>query len=219
MTQRQYNESAIKILEGLEPVKLRPSQFTRTEDPLHIVQECIDNAIDEAIAGYAKTVSVELLPEGFVRVADNGRGIPVGLHPEKKIPVVQAIFTVLYSGGKFDKTSGGAYSYAGGLHGVGVSVTNALCESLTASVVRDGKRHEISFADGDVVKPLYMVGKEEGTGTTITLKPNPKYFTSAELPVKVLRELLKTKAVLLPGLEVRFTDARQGPDLLTPTEN
>jgi topoisomerase-4 subunit B len=208
MTQRQYNESSIKILEGLEPVKLRPGQFTRTVDPLHIVQEVIDNAIDECIAGFAKNIGFSLLPDGYVRVSDDGRGIPVGIHPEKKIPTVQAIFTVLYSGGKFDKASGGAYSYAGGLHGVGVSVTNALSESLVASVIRDGYRHEIGFADGDVVQPLRRVGKEVGTGTTVTLKPNSKYFDSPELPHKTVRELLRTKAILLPGLTVTFIDAR-----------
>ncbi|MNR71623.1 DNA topoisomerase 4 subunit B [compost metagenome] len=212
MSQRKYDESAIKILEGLEPVKLRPGQFTRTVDPMHIIQECIDNAIDEAIAGYAHNVSVSLLPDGVVTVSDDGRGIPVGMHPEKKIPVIQAIFTVLYSGGKFDKASGGAYSYAGGLHGVGVSVTNALSSSLVASVVRDGWRHEIRFADGDVVQPLKKVQREEGTGTTLTVQPNPKYFDTPELPVKELRDLLRTKAVLLPGLTVRLVDARKGPE-------
>src|SRR5690606_18669125 len=161
---------------GLEPVRLRPGQFTRTDSPLHIIQECIDNAVDEAIAGYAKNIVVSLLPNGVVQVKDDGRGIPVGVHPEKGIPVVQAIFTVLYSGGKFDKTSGGAYGYAGGLHGVGVSVTNALSLSLTASVVREGHRHEIEFANGDVVTPLRVVGKGTGSGTRLSVNPDPKYF-------------------------------------------
>ena len=208
MSSTQYNESSIKILEGLDPVKQRPGQFTRTVDPMHILQECIDNAVDEALGGYARNVDVSLLPDGFIRVRDDGRGIPVGVHPDRGIPVVQAIFTVLYSGGKFDKGSGGAYSFSGGLHGVGVSVTNALSEHLTASVVRDGWRHEISFSNGDVVAPLKKVGREEGSGTTITMQPNPKYFDSPDIPVKDLRELLRSKAMLLPGLTVRLVDAR-----------
>jgi topoisomerase-4 subunit B len=203
-----YNEASIKILEGLEPVKLRPSQFTRTDSPLHIVQEVLDNAIDEAQAGHATVISIELLPNGFIAVADNGRGIPVGLHPEKKIPVLQAIFTVLYSGGKFDKSSGGAYSYAGGLHGVGVSVTNALSESLVAEVTRDGWLWRIEFGDGDVIAPLTKVERRDGTGTRVVMKPNPKYFDSADVPAEQLRELVKSKAVLLPGLRVVYTDAR-----------
>ena len=111
--EKTYDESAIRILEGLDPVRLRPGQFTRTDSPLHIVQEVLDNAIDEAIAGFAQTVEVSLLPDGFIRISDDGRGIPVGIHPEKGLPVIEAIFTVLYSGGKFDKGKGGAYGYAG----------------------------------------------------------------------------------------------------------
>ncbi len=205
----QYSESAIKILEGLEPVKLRPGQFTRTDTPLHIVQEVLDNSIDEALAGYAKTIRVELDPEGGVSIADDGRGIPVGLHPEKKIPVVQAIFTILYSGGKFDKAGGGAYSYSGGLHGVGVSVTNALSDSLVAEVTREGWLWRIGFANGDVVEPLKKVERREGSGTRVYVRPNSKYFDNPALPVEELRELLKSKAVLLPGLKVVLVDARK----------
>lgn len=205
---KAYDESSVRILEGLEPVKLRPGQFTRTDSPLHIVQEVLDNAVDEAIAGFATSIDVLLEPDGFITIRDNGRGIPVGLHPEKKVPVVEAIFTNLYSGGKFDKTSGGAYGYAGGLHGVGVTVTNALSESLEVQVTRDGQTWAMAFNNGDVIKPLSKVGKAEGSGTQIRLQPNPKYFDSAELPVKELRELLRTKAVLLPGLQVTFVDAR-----------
>jgi len=206
--QNKYSESAIKILEGLEPVKLRPGQFTRTDTPLHIVQEVLDNSIDEALAGFAKNIRVELLPDGGVSVGDDGRGIPVGLHPEKQIPVVQAIFTILYSGGKFDKASGGAYSYSGGLHGVGVSVTNALSQSLVAEVTRDGWMWRIEFSNGDVVVPLKKVERREGSGTRVVVQPNPKYFNDPALPVAELRELLKSKAVLLPGLTVTLVDAR-----------
>lgn len=208
MTKSQYSESSIKILEGLEPVKLRPGQFTRTDTPLHIVQEVLDNSVDEAQAGYSKFITVQLLPDGFISVSDDGRGIPVGLHPEKKIPVVQAIFTVLYSGGKFDKASGGAYSFSGGLHGVGVSVTNALSESLVCEVTRDGWQYSIGFADGDVVAPLKKLERKEGSGTRVVMKPNPKYFDSADVSAAELRELLKSKAVLLPGLTMVLEDLR-----------
>lgn len=203
-----YGESAIKILEGLEPVKLRPGQFTRTDCPLHIIQEVLDNAVDEAIAGYATKIEIRLLPQGRISIEDNGRGIPVGKHPEKGIPVIQAIFTILYSGGKFDKTSGGAYTYAGGLHGVGVSVTNALSSYLRAEVKRDGWLWALEFSDGEVVQPLSKLGKADGTGTRVVVQPNPKYFDNPDIPVRELRELAKSKAVLLPGLEVRLVDER-----------
>jgi topoisomerase IV subunit B len=204
MSNVPYSESAIRILEGLEPVKLRPGQFTRTNNPLHIVQEVLDNAMDEALAGFAKNITVTLLKGGQVAISDDGRGIPVGLHPDKQIPVVQAIFTILYSGGKFDKAGGGAYSYSGGLHGVGVSVTNALSEFLEADVLRDGWLWRIQFSDGNVISPLKKVNKAPGTGTKVTIKPNPKYFDDATVPEQELRELLKSKAVLLPGLRVQL---------------
>ena len=206
-----YSESSIRILKGLEPVKLRPGQFTRTDCPLHIVQEVLDNAVDEAIGGHAKEISIELFSDGSVGIRDTGRGIPVGLHPLEQVPVVEAIFTVLYSGGKFDKSSGGAYSYSGGLHGVGVSVTNALSERLIAEVVRDGWRWRIEFGDGDVTKPLHKVERAEGSGTFVRIKPNPKYFDSPDIPVGELRELLRSKAVLLPGLVARMVDSREEP--------
>lgn len=205
----KYDESAIRVLEGLEPVKQRPGMYTRTESPLHIIQEVIDNAVDEAIGGYADDVRVELLPDCLVRVSDNGRGIPVGLHPEKKVPVVELVFTRLHAGGKFDKASGGAYKFSGGLHGVGVSVTNALSSLLRVDVIRDGRQHSIEFSEGDVVKPLRRGDAATGSGTTVTVRPNPKYFDSPDLPLAALRELLRSKAVLLPGLHVRLIDARK----------
>ena len=144
-------------------MRLRPGQFTRTDTPLHIVQEAIDNAVDEAIGGHAKLLAVTLHADGSASVVDDGRGIPVGPHPIEKIPVVEAIFTILYSGGKFDKTSGAAaYTYAGGLHGVGVSVTNALSTRLECEVKREGKLHRIVFADGDVAEKLTVKGKATG---------------------------------------------------------
>ena len=210
MATKKYDESAIRILEGLEPVKQRPGMYTRTESPLHIVQEVLDNAVDEAIGAYAKNINVELLPQGLIRISDDGRGIPVGLHPEKKIPVIEAVFTILHAGGKFDKADGGAYSFSGGLHGVGVSVTNALSEMLEVTVIRDGARHVIEFRNGDVAKPLAKAGKATGSGTSVVIKPNPKYFDTVQIDGAALRALVKSKAVLLPGLNTTFRDARSG---------
>ncbi len=205
-TNSTYDESSIRVLKGLEPVRLRPGQFTRTDTPLHIVQEAIDNAVDEAIAGHATLLAVTMHADASVSVADDGRGIPVGPHPIEKIPVVEAIFTVLYSGGKFDKTSGaGAYTYAGGLHGVGVSVTNALSRRLECEVRRQGRTHRIVFADGEVLEALAVKGKTTGTGTSVRIWPDPKYFDSATISAQDLAQLLRTKAVLLPGLLVTLT--------------
>jgi topoisomerase IV subunit B len=201
-----YNEESIKILEGLEPVKQRPGMYTRTDSPLHIIQEVLDNSVDEAIGGYATNIQVEVLPGNCVRITDNGRGIPVGLHPEKKIPVVEAVFTILHAGGKFDKASGGAYSYSGGLHGVGVSVTNALSDVLDVTVTRDGWKHQIVFNNGNVATPLKRLGRAEGTGTSSLIQPNPKYFDTPVIDAKALRALVKSKAILLPGLTAEFVD-------------
>ena len=202
-----YDENSIKILEGLEPVKARPGMYTRTDNPLHIIQEAIDNAADEALGGFATQIEVELCADGSVRIKDDGRGIPVGMHAEKKIPAVQAVFTILHAGGKFDKAVGGAYAFSGGLHGVGVSVTNALCESLIVTVRRDGGEHRIEFNNGDLVSPLKKLGKAEGHGTELIAKPNPKYFDSPTIPKDELSSLLQSKAVLLPGLKVVFIDS------------
>ncbi|MEJ6002763.1 DNA topoisomerase IV subunit B [Paucibacter soli] len=209
----KYDESAIRVLKGLEPVKQMPGMYTRTDCPLHIIQEVLDNATDEAIGGYAKNIRVELLADGCVQVADDGRGIPVGLHPEEGVPVVELVFTRLHAGGKFDKANGGAYKFSGGLHGVGVSVTNALSDMLRVEVTRDGRAWMIEFSNGDVSVPLKKLEKAEGTGTKVTVRPNPKYFDSPALPVAELCELLHSKAVLLPGLTVTLVDAsRPGED-------
>ena len=217
----RYAEASIRVLKGLEPVKQRPGMYTRTDSPLHIVQEAIDNAADEALGGFATRIDVSLGPDGRITVEDDGRGIPVGLHPDEGAPVVEIVFTRLHAGGKFDKGSGGAYTVSGGRHGVGVSVTNALSSSLEVTVYRDGGVHTIAFAHGDVVKPLASRPQERAdaradgrggrrTGTRITLKPEPRYFDSEVVPVAELQRLLRSKAVLLPGVTVTLTDGRSG---------
>ena len=207
-----YSEASIRVLKGLEPVKQRPGMYTRTEHPLHIVQEVIDNASDEALGGFSKQMSVTMHVDGSVTVDDDGRGIPVGLHPDEGVPVVEIVFTRLHAGGKFDKGTGGAYNFSGGLHGVGVSVTNALASRLEVTVWRDGV-HTIVFADGDVIEPLKSRPFERGErrgGTRVTVWPNAKYFDSKTIPLGELQRLLRSKAVLLPGVQVSLTIDKTG---------
>ncbi|MEN3293577.1 MAG: topoisomerase subunit, partial [Burkholderiales bacterium] len=205
--------SSIRVLKGLEPVKQRPGMYTRTENPLHIIQEVIDNASDEALGGHGRNISVTVNTDGSVSVEDDGRGIPVGMHPEEKVPTVEIVFTRLHAGGKFDKGSGGAYSFSGGLHGVGVSVTNALSSRLEITVWREGGMHQLAFADGDVVQKLKsrpIARDEKKSGTRVTVWPNPKYFDSAAISQGELQRLLRSKAVLLPGVKVSLTNAKTG---------
>ncbi|HSF47145.1 MAG TPA: DNA topoisomerase IV subunit B, partial [Burkholderiales bacterium] len=166
---------------------------------------------DEALAGYAKNIGVTIHVDGSVSISDDGRGIPVGLHPEENVPTVEIVFTRLHAGAKFHKKGGGAYAFAGGLHGVGVSVTNALSSRLEATVRREGGMYFIAFADGQVAKRLKRVGDvKRGSGTTVRLWPNPKYFDSASVPLPELERLLRSKAVLLPGVRVELTIERTG---------
>lgn len=208
-----YSEASIKVLKGLEPVKQRPGMYTRTENPLHIIQEVIDNASDEALGGYGKQITVTVHNDNSVSVEDDGRGIPFGLHPEEGVPVVEIVFTRLHAGGKFDKAAGGAYTFSGGLHGVGVSVTNALATRLEVTVWRDNKIAQLAFANGDVVEELTTRPGERGAkknGTRVRAWPNPKYFDSANLPLGELQRLLRSKAVLLPGVEVVLVIEKTG---------
>ena len=208
-----YAEASIKVLKGLEPVKQRPGMYTRTESPLHVVQEVIDNAADEALAGFGKRIHVTLHIDGSVSVDDDGRGIPFGLHPEEKVPVLEIVFTRLHAGGKFDKGSGGAYSFSGGLHGVGVSVTNALAKRLQVTVWRDGIAATLAFAGGDVVEPLAQrkaFAGERKHGTSVRVWPDAKYFDSIDLPRPDLVHLLRSKAVLMPGVTVALTFEKSG---------
>ncbi|TSE22656.1 DNA topoisomerase 4 subunit B [Tepidimonas sediminis] len=208
-----YAEGAIRVLKGLEPVKQRPGMFTRTDHPLHIVQEVIDNAADEALAGFGRRIRVTLHADGSVSVEDDGRGIPHGLHPEEGAPVLELVFTRLHAGGKFDKGKGGAYSFSGGLHGVGVSVTNALARRLEVASHRDGHVATMAFEGGEVVQPLQRRPLQPGErrqGTTVRVWPDARYFDRAELPRAELEHLLRSKAVLLPGVAVTLEDEKAG---------
>ena len=212
----QYSESSIKVLKGLEPVKQRPGMYTRTDNPLHIVQEVIDNSADEALGGYGKLIAVTLHKDGSVSVEDDARGIPVGIHPEEGVPVVEIVYTRLHAGGKFDKGRGGAYAFSGGLHGVGVSVTNALSTRLEVTVWRDGNVSTLAFSGGDVIEPLTTRKAERGekkSGTRVRAWPDAKYFDSENIPQAELQRLLRSKAVLLPGVKVTLTLEKTGETL------
>ena len=212
-----YGEASIRVLKGLEPVKQRPGMYTRTDSPLHIVQEVIDNAADEALAGHGKRIDVTLHADGSVSVHDDGRGIPFGMHPQEQRPVVEIVFTQLHAGGKFDKGSGGAYSFSGGLHGVGVSVTNALSKRLEVTVFREGQVAQMAFAGGDVIEPLVLrkavlsaTSGDRKCGTTVRAWPDAKYFESVEFSKVDLTHLLRSKAVLMPGATVSLTVEKTG---------
>ncbi|MBV2164801.1 MAG: type IIA DNA topoisomerase subunit B [Comamonas sp.] len=206
-----YSEGSIRVLKGLEPVKQRPGMYTRTDNPLHIIQEVLDNAADEALAGFGKKIKVTLHTDGSVSVEDDGRGIPFGMHPEENAPVVELVFTRLHAGGKFDKGKGGAYSFSGGLHGVGVSVTNALATRLEVATHREGQVARLVFAGGDVTEPLAarpLQAGERKQGTTVRVWPDAKYFESSNLPMGELTHLLRSKAVLMPGVTVQLVNEK-----------
>jgi topoisomerase IV subunit B len=207
----EYSEGSIRVLKGLEPVKQRPGMYTRTDNTLHVIQEVLDNAADECLAGHGKRIKVILHADGSVSVEDDGRGIPFGLHPEEKAPVIELVFTRLHAGGKFDKGSGGAYSFSGGLHGVGVSVTNALAKRLEATTHREGQVARVVFSGGDVIEPLQVRKAQEGdrrSGTTVRVWPDAKYFESTQLPLAELAHLLRSKAVLMPGVTVSLVNEK-----------
>ena len=210
-TSTEYSEGSIRVLKGLEPVKQRPGMYTRTDNPLHIIQEVLDNAADEALAGYGKKIKVVLHLDGSVSIEDDGRGIPFGMHPEEKAPVIELVFTRLHAGGKFDKGKGGAYSFSGGLHGVGVSVTNALSKRLEATSYREGQVASLVFSGGDVIEQLVTRKSGEGDrkqGTTVRAWPDAKYFESSALPMNELTHLLRSKAVLMPGVTVTLVNEK-----------
>jgi topoisomerase-4 subunit B len=209
----QYSESSIKVLKGLEPVKQRPGMYTRTDNPLHIIQEVIDNASDEALGGHGKEIILTLHTDQSISVEDFGRGIPVGMHPEEKIPVVEIVFTQLHAGGKFEKGNAGAYAFSGGLHGVGVSVTNALSKRLEVQVWRDKQYSTLAFEHGFLVEKIaskVIPSGEKSSGTRVRAWPEPKYFDSALISLTELQRLLRSKAVLLPGVKVTLIQEKSG---------
>ena len=211
----EYSESSIRVLKGLEPVKQRPGMYTRTDNPLHIIQEVLDNSADEALAGHGKKIKVTLHADASVSIQDDGRGIPFGMHPDEGAPVIELDFTRLHAGGKFDKGSGGAYSFSGGLHGVGVSVTNALSTRMEVTSHREGKVAHLVFQAGDVVTPLTLkvAGKDDPkSGTLVRVWPDAKYFESAHLPLQDLTHLLRSKAVLMPGVTVTLVNEKTKED-------
>ncbi len=205
----RYNAADIEVLSGLDPVKRRPGMYTDTTRPNHLAQEVIDNAVDEALAGHAHRIDVTLYRDGSCEVADDGRGMPVDIHPEEKIPGVELILTRLHAGGKFSNKN---YTFSGGLHGVGVSVVNALSTLVEVHIKRDGAEHRITFRDGDRASPLEVVGSvgKKNTGTRVRFWADPKYFDSPKYAVRALRHLLRAKAVLCPGLTVTLFDEASG---------
>jgi len=204
-----YNAADIEVLSGLEPVRKRPGMYTDTSRPNHLAQEVIDNSVDEAIAGHASKVGVTLYRDGSLEVVDDGRGMPVDLHPQKKLPGVEVILTTLHAGGKFSDKN---YQFSGGLHGVGVSVVNALSKRLEIEVRRDGKRHAMAFAGGAKASDLTVVGEvgKRNTGTTVRFWPDAQYFDSIKFSVPRLKHVLRAKAVLCPGLLIEFFDEQSG---------
>ena len=204
----KYNADAIEVLTGLEPVRKRPGMYTDTTRPNHLAQEVIDNSVDEALAGHCSQIDVVLHADGGLSVIDDGRGMPVDLHPEQKLPGVEVILSTLHAGGKFSDKS---YQFSGGLHGVGVSVVNALSELLEVTIRRDGNVHSMTFSGGDKTTDLKVTGScgKRNTGTGIRFKPDPQYFDSANFSVPKLSHALRAKAVLCPGLKVTLTDEKK----------
>lgn len=204
-----YDASSIEVLSGLDPVRKRPGMYTDTTRPNHLAQEVIDNSVDEAIAGHAKRIELTVYKDGSLDVRDDGRGMPVDMHPEEGVPGVEVILTRLHAGGKFSNKN---YQFSGGLHGVGVSVVNALSKKLEVWVRRGGKEYNIAFAGGDKTSDLKEVGTvgKQNTGTTVRFWPDPKYFDSPKFSIPRLKHVLRAKAVLCPGLRVLFHDEASG---------
>src|SRR5690606_11329011 len=202
---KSYNADAIEVLTGLDPVRKRPGMYTDTTRPNHLVQEVIDNSVDEALAGFAKNITLTLHKDGSIEVEDDGRGMPVDIHPEEKVTGVELILTRLHAGGKFSDKN---YNFSGGLHGVGVSVVNALSSYVEVTVRRDGEVHQMRFENGDKATELKVIGTvpKRQTGTTVRFMPDPKYFDSPRVSISRLKHVLRAKAVLCSGLRVKFID-------------
>ncbi len=199
--QAVYDASAIQALKGLEPVRRMPGMYTHTVHPLHLVQEAIDNAVDEALSGFGKRITVSVRKDGSVEIDDQGRGIPVDLHKEEGKPAVEVAFTMLHAGGKFSRSGDGVYHISGGLHGVGVAVSNALSKRCEVTVFRDAQKHTIVFEGGELKSKLKSEkSRDKRSGTVVRLWPDPKYFDSPNIPMNELEHLVRSKAYLLPGL-------------------
>ena len=205
----KYDAASIEVLSGLDPVRKRPGMYTDTTRPNHLAQEVIDNSVDEALAGYATRIEVSLFKDGSLQVSDNGRGMPVDIHPEEGLSGVEVIVTRLHAGGKFSDNN---YRFSGGLHGVGVSVVNALSKHLEVWVRRGGKEYNLAFKNGDKVAGLDEVGKvgKQNTGTTVRFWPDPQFFDSVKFSLPTLKHVLRAKAVLCPGLSVTLNDEKSG---------
>ena len=209
MAENNYTSESIEVLSGLDPVRKRPGMYTDTTRPNHLAQEVIDNSVDEALAGHASKIEVTLYKDGSLEVVDDGRGMPVDIHPEKGVPGVEVILCTLHAGGKFSNKN---YQFSGGLHGVGVSVVNALSTMLEITIRRDGNVYRMGFKDGDKATDLEIIDTcgKRNTGTSLRFLPDPKYFDSPKYSVSRLVHLLRAKAVLCPGLHVKFTDENTG---------
>ena len=204
-----YGEASIRVLKGLEPVKQRPGMYTRTDNPLHIIQEVIDNAADEALAGFCDEITVTIHPDNSISVADNGRGIPTDIHPddEEKRSTAELVMTELHAGGKFNE-EGGAYKVSGGLHGVGASVVNALSAELKVEVKQNGKVFQQSFERGKTVSNLDLIGKTDKSGTSVTFKPDAEIFETLEYNHDTIANRLRELAFLMKGLRFQFVDEK-----------
>ncbi len=205
----EYTAESIEVLTGLEPVRKRPGMYTDTSRPNHLAQEVIDNSVDEALSGHARNIDVLLRKDGWIEVSDDGRGMPVDIHPEEGVPGVILILTRLHAGGKFNNDN---YQFSGGLHGVGVSVVNALSQHLEVEIKRDGKIYSCSFVDGECVSELAETGTvgKRNTGTKVSFLPDPQFFDSVKFSIPKLVHVLRAKAVLCPGLQVSFKDEKSG---------
>ena len=202
---KTYNADAIEVLTGLDPVRKRPGMYTDTTRPNHLLQEVIDNSVDEALAGFGSNLTLTLNKDGSAEVTDDGRGMPVDTHKEEKVSGVELILTRLHSGAKFSNKN---YQYSGGLHGVGVSVVNALSKYLEVTIKRNSQVYFMKFKDGEKASELKVIDKvgKRNTGTTVKFLPNEKYFDSVKISIPRLKHVLRAKAVLCSGLNVRFID-------------
>ena len=215
---KNYDSESIEVLSGLDPVRKRPGMYTDTSSPNHLIQEVLDNSIDEALAGYCSKIKVSIHKDGVITVTDDGRGMPVDIHPEHKVSGVELIMCRLHAGAKF---SGEDYNFSGGLHGVGVSVVNALSKSLSVEIKRDGQKFEMKFNGGEKKSDLKKIGDIglRNTGTAISFVPDDQYFETIKIDKSNLKHLLNAKAVLCPGLTIEYLDEKKNEKISWNYEN